>query len=49
MYVTSSKSESHGICLKCFYIKRGSFGALKTVELLRLLKKSRALKEKFLV
>lgn len=49
MYVTSAKNETRGICLKCFYIKRGSFGALKTAELIRLMKKSRPLREKLLV
>ena len=48
MLVNTAKSEATGLalCLKCTYIKRGSFKKLTVAELLKLLKKCKALRFK---
>ncbi|CAJ1413162.1 unnamed protein product [Effrenium voratum] len=48
LLVQSPRGVSHGMCLRCYYIKRGSFGGLKSGELRRLMRKNIALKDKFL-
>ncbi|CAJ1403285.1 unnamed protein product [Effrenium voratum] len=45
--LVSPRGVSHGMCLRCYYIKRGSFGGLKSGELRRLMRKNIALKDKF--
>ena len=44
--VSTAKNDNKGLCLKCYYIKRGSFGSLKTGELVDLIKSTPALKDK---
>ena len=46
--VTSSKGDNRALCHRCFYIGRGSLGKLKMIDLVKLLKKSTALRKKFL-
>jgi hypothetical protein len=43
MTVAPSKSDGgKTLCLKCFYVKRGSFKAIKTPEFLKLKRKIRS-------
>ena len=37
-----------GLCLKCYYVKRGSFNALRSMEFAELLAKNPALRDKSL-
>ena len=37
LVVTSAKGDDKTICLKCYYVKRGSFGKLKLLEFLSVL------------
>lgn len=49
MTVVSAKGEGgQSICLKCLYVKRGSFKQLKTPDWLRLKKRNPPLQTKFL-
>ncbi|CAK9078029.1 unnamed protein product, partial [Durusdinium trenchii] len=45
--VTSAKGDNRALCHRCFYIGRGSLGKLKMIDLVKLLKKSTALRKKF--
>lgn len=49
MRVQSAKpGETRGLCLRCYYIKRGSFNQLKAQELLELVWSTPALRDKLL-
>ena len=49
MVVTPAKSDGgHTYCLKCYYVKRGSFKKVKASEFIRLKRKNSALNVKFL-
>ena len=48
MTVAPSKSDGgKTLCLKCFYVKRGSFKAIKTPEFLKLKRKNPQLADKY--
>ena len=50
LHVQSCKNDGKaGLCLKCYYIKRGSFAGLRLQEFAILLKENGSLKDKFLV
>ena len=44
--VVSAKGDDKTLCLKCYYIKRGSFGKLKLMEFLSVLQLVPALADK---
>ena len=49
MTVAPAKGDgARAICLKCFYVKRGSFKGLKLGALLKLMRKNSPLRDKFL-
>eukprot|EP00435_Cladocopium_sp_Y103_P025405 s25_g6.t1 len=48
LLVTSAKGDGKTICIRCYYIKRGSFGKQSMGEFMAILKKIPALKAKLL-
>ena len=48
LVVSTAKNDNKGTCLKCYYIKRGSFQALKMNELVEMLRTNAPLKDKLL-
>lgn len=46
--VTSAKGDNKAICNRCYYLGRGSLNKIKQAELIKLVRKSPALRKKYL-